>query len=120
MSINIYGTTVTTASGQVEKDSKTESILKLMKAEHDERQIVRRAKEVAHILMKDLDIPDNASITGYLCGGVAKSNEKEITDWIMRVTANSIDGSELYDSEFIHSLSVRLYTILLEVQDGHC
>ena len=120
MSINICGTTVTTATGQIEKDSKAESILNRIQADHEERQIIRRAKEVTHTLMKDLDIPDNASIAGYLCGGVAKSNEKEITDWILRVTANSIDGSELHDPEFIHTLSIRLFSILLEIQNGHC
>lgn len=69
--------------------------------------------------MNKLEIPNNASIVGYLCGGVAKSNVKEITDWVLRVTANSIDGSELENPQFVHNLSAHLLNILMEIQNDY-
>ncbi|MCW8899067.1 hypothetical protein [Altibacter sp.] len=117
--IEISGASVSTATGQVIKGSKAESTLELIGSIYQERQLAKRAKEVALILMDELEIPDNASIVGYLCGGTAKSNVKEITDWVLRVTANSIDGSEIYDSEFIHDLSLHLLNILMEVQHDY-
>jgi len=118
-SITINGATVTTSTGRPVEGSKAENALRATHALVRERQIVKQAGKVALILMEDLEIPYNASIVGYLCGGVAKSNEKEITDWILRVTANSIDGSELENPEFIQDLSARLLNILMEVQDDY-
>lgn len=119
-SITVHGATVTTATGNVKKGSRQESKLKLIDSLYQERQLVKRAREVALILMDELEIPDNASIVGYLCGGVAKSNVKEICNWILRETASSIDGSELYCTEYIKELSFKLINILMEIQDGYC
>lgn len=84
-----------------------------------EKQRVKQAGKVALVLMNKLEIPNNASIVGYLCGGVAKSNVKEITDWVLRVTANSIDGSELENPQFVHNLSAHLLNILMEIQNDY-
>ncbi len=117
-SITIMGAAVTTASGRTTEGSKAESALKATYLLVQEQQRVKQARKVALILMKELEIPDNASIVGCLCGGAAKSNVKEITDWILRVTSNSIDGSELENPQFISDLSAHLLNILLEVQHG--
>ena len=120
-SITIQGVVVTTPAGGAVEGSKAEFALKTAGSLWQEKQRLNQARKVALSLMKELEIPDNASIVGYLCGGVAKSNEKEITDWILRVTANSIDGSELENPEFIHDLSAHLLNILMEVQhDYYC
>lgn len=119
-SITIHRATVTTPTGGPIEGSKAEAVLKTIDVQYKEKQLKRRAQEVASILMRELKIPDNASIVGYLCGGTAKTNKKEITDWVLRVTANSIDGAELYNTEFIHDLSLHLLNILMEVYDGHC
>ena len=117
-SITIMGASVTTPTGGQIKGSKAETALRATYLLVQEQQRVKQARKVALILMTKLEIPDNASIVGYLCGGTAKSNVKEITDWVLRVTSNSIDGSELGNPQFIHELSSHLLNILLEVQHG--
>lgn len=119
--ITILGITVTTPTGMPVEGSKAEFALKAAGSLWQEKQRLEQARKVALILMKELEIPDTATIVGYLCGGTAKTNEKEITDWILRVTANSLDGSELENPEFIKDMSAHLLNILMEVQrDYYC
>lgn len=118
-SITIHGATVTTPTGGPKEGSKAEFALEATYLLVQEQQRAKQARKVAVVLMNKLDIPDNSSIVGLLCGGVANSNLKEITDWILRVTANSIDGSELENPQFIRDLSSHLLKILMEVQNDY-
>jgi len=117
----VDGISITTLSGKPELDSKPALALLRVSELEAERQQRKCAEQIALTLMAEHEIPRNSSsIAGMICGSCAKTNEKEITNWVLRETVNIHEVKELYESDLIRQLSRKLWDILEEIRYGYC
>lgn len=117
----VDGAEVKTLSGTALPNSKPAIALVRISELEMERQQKRLAERIALILMAEHEIPRNSSsIAGRICGSVAKTNEKEVANWVLRETANIEEIQDLYEKELIQELSRKLWNILEEIRHGYC
>ena len=120
--VTIADTTVKTVTGIVNKNSKAEKIFNILQTQINEKRRLIRIKDISHLLMKEHEIPkgESSTLANKLCGSAAKTNEKEVFNWVSREVANIIDDNKLYESELIEHLSRKLWDILEELSYGYC
>ena len=112
---------IQTLTGKPKPGSKPSLVLLKISEIEAERQQRKWAEQIALTLMAEHEIPRNSgSIAGMICGSCAKTNEKEISNWVLRETVNFHEVKDLYEPDLIKQLSLKLWNILEEIRHGYC
>ena len=90
-----------------------------LRAECKKSEIIKQASEIAAVLTKELETPENSPNIDFLCECMTKSNKKQIFNWALTI-AKTIDNPKLFTPEDIYHLSAHLLMILKEIVDDYC
>ena len=118
-SVTIFGATLFTLTGFVEKGSKIESALIAIKTEYEKYEVIQKAQVAVSALIHDLATPEHTPNIDYLLSCMKKENKDQVINWLLSI-AKTIDESERFSNDDIYHMSAHLLMIIKEIIDGHC